>query len=33
MIELRGFLISWEMVELIRDRNSPSALEVSYKIF
>jgi len=33
MIEFKGFLISWEMVELMRLSSSPSALEVSYRIF
>ena len=32
-MELSGFLISWEIVELIRLRSSPSAFDVSYMIF
>jgi hypothetical protein len=33
MIEFKGFLISWDIVELIRERSSLSAFEVSYNIF
>jgi len=33
MIEFNGFLISCEIVEFIKDNNSPSALELSARIF
>lgn len=33
MMELSGFLISWEIVELIKVSSWASALEVSYNIF
>ena len=33
MIEFNGFLISWEIVEFINDNNSPSAFELSARIF
>ena len=33
MIEFNGLRISWEIVELIKESSSPSALEVSYRIF